>query len=80
MTSRDEIREWLKSGIAQGATHVLVACDTFDYSDYPIFVMPDESAKAESDSIIAGGDRIMECYNLSMDIDEQLAAHRVFNY
>lgn len=67
-------------GVAQGATHVLVACDTFDYSDYPVFVMHDESARGEAERLASSGDRVMECYNLSMDIDEQLAAHRVFNF
>jgi hypothetical protein len=33
-TSVESIRIILERGIAQGATHVFIVCDTFDYEDY----------------------------------------------
>lgn len=36
------IGEWFDAGVKQGATHMLVVCDTFDYEDYPVYVMPGE--------------------------------------
>ena len=38
MTTRQaDIRDWLKRA-PDGATHMLVVCDMFDWSDYPVFV------------------------------------------
>lgn len=77
-----EIREWLECGKAQGATHMLVVCDTFDWSDYPVFVMPGENVREIAKK--NGGPnmtRLMEVYNLALPFDEQLTPfRRVFNY
>lgn len=35
-------QELLESGKREGATHVISVCDTFEYEDYPVFVMPNE--------------------------------------
>lgn len=72
MTSTDEIRSWLNEGKDQGATHVLVVCDEFDHSDYPVFVLsgedPREIAKEHSGEM----SRVMECYALHFDFEKQL--------
>lgn len=39
-TSEEEISQWFDEAVAMGATHMLVACDRFDYEDYPVFVGP----------------------------------------
>ena len=76
-----DIKGWLKRGQEKGATHVIVVCDTFDYDDYPVYVMPDENVR-EVKSRFDGKNmqRIMEVYNLSMDIEKQLKEKRAFNY
>ena len=38
MTTKAEIRTWLEKGLEQGDNHVIIACDTFDHSDYPIYI------------------------------------------
>jgi hypothetical protein len=56
-----EFEEWMSRAREKGASHLIVVCDTFDYDDYPVFVMPDEdlSAKrAEFDNV--NMQRIME--------------------
>lgn len=75
------IVEWLHRGVDKGATHMIVACDTFDYDDYPVYVMPDENvyevkAKIESSSM----QRIMEVYWLAGDLEEQVSKPRSFTY
>jgi hypothetical protein len=77
--TQQDIRRWLADGKAKGATHVIVACDTFGWSDYPIFVMPEQDAKAKSLNL---GDmrKLQEVYNLSLDFEVQLRAPRSFNY
>jgi len=40
-TTREQIRGWLERGVvADGATHMVVACDTFDWEDYLVYMSP----------------------------------------
>lgn len=81
-TSKQQIRWWLEEGLKRKATHVIVACDSYDHEDYPVFVNPNMDVRqiySEYDG--KNMQRVMEVYNLSMDLDEQLAApHRVMNF
>jgi hypothetical protein len=81
-TSRATIRGWLERGLAEGATHVIVVCDTFDHDDYPVMVQPGEDVREKSEEY-SGKEmqRVMEVYNLSMDIDAQVETDvRVWNF
>ena len=81
MTTKTEISEWFDRGATQGATHMIVVCDSFDHEDYPVFVKPGQDARevaAEYDG--KNMQRIMEVYNLSMDREKQLGQTRAFNY
>ena len=79
-TTRQEIREWLERGKAQGATHMIVVCDTYDHEDYPVFVMPGEDAKARHSEYNGQNmQRVMEVYSYARDLEEQLAAPRAHN-
>jgi hypothetical protein len=80
-TSKADIKGWLTRGRDKGATHVIVACDTFDWDDYPVFVMPGQDAR----EIAKGYDglnmqRLMEVYHLGMPDEEQLSRFRVMNF
>jgi hypothetical protein len=80
-TTKADIKRWLKQGKAEGATHVVVVCDTFDWEDYPVYVKPEEDVK-EVEKKYSGPNmqRVMEVYNLKKDLAEQLLEHRSFNY
>lgn len=81
MTSVNEISQWFDDGVKSGATHMIVACDTYDWSDYPSYVMPGEDPKEKEEKIRERGmQKIMEVYNLSMDKEQQLRQRRAFNY
>lgn len=79
----DTIREWLLEGQRRGATHCLVIYDSWDYEDYPLYVMPSEDVRevarsyAETNSTV---ERLMEVYDLRLDIEEQLKEDRAFHY
>jgi hypothetical protein len=80
-TSKEDIRGWIERGKKEGATHMIVVCDTFDHSDYPVFVSLGENAREKAKANDGTNmQRVMEVYNLSMDIDAQMAEHRAFNY
>lgn len=79
-TTKDDIRGWIERGKEQGASHVIVMCDTWDYTDYPAFAMPGDDPRDVAKK--AGGElaRPLECYDLSMDIEAQLDARRAQNW
>ena len=76
-TTKEEIRSWLKRGMDKNYTHMIVKCDTFDYSDYPVYVSSKE--ELESKLILENMTKVMEVYNYSIDIETQLNQHRAFN-
>jgi hypothetical protein len=45
---------WVDRGRAKGAKWLISVCDTFDYSDYPVFCMTDEEK-----------DEKVECYSMA---------------
>jgi hypothetical protein len=78
--SRQDIEGWLKRAKAEKATHVIVVCDTYDYSDYPVYVAAGTDVATEVKRIRAQSmTRIMEVYNLSISITYQMAEHRAFH-
>lgn len=80
-TTREEIREWFEQGVKQGATHMIVACDTFDYEDYPVYVTPGQDPRAVADGYSGKNmQSVMEVYALHLDMETQLAERRAFHY
>lgn len=82
ITTKDDLANWFERGLKEKATHMIIVCDTFDNSDYPVFVSPEENVKEIHDRNHNPGamSRVMEVYNLSMDMNEQLSQYRVFNW
>jgi hypothetical protein len=79
--TKSDIKRWFEEGVSDGATHMIVVCDTFDHEDYPVFVRQGEDVR-EKEATYQGRDmqRVMEVYNLGMDMGDQLSQHRAFNY
>ncbi len=73
--TEEGIRSWLLEAKVGGATHVVIVCDTYDWSDYPIPVMPNEDVH----QVVKENDneerlsKVMEVYWLDGDIEAQLA-------
>lgn len=80
-TRREEIRDWLQRGKEQGATHMLVVCDTFDHEDYPVYVLPGQDARAVYREYNGPNmQRVMEVYSYARDLSEQLAGGCCLNF
>ena len=77
MTTKKEISDWFDRGVAQAADYMVVVCDTFEYSDYPVFT----DAKGCHDCCLDPGDmqRVMEVYDLRRDKTEQLNEARAYH-
>lgn len=81
MTSKDEISAWLKEGIRDGKTHVIVVCDTYDRSHYPVYVDATEDVHEVANRFNGiNTQRIIEVYKLSLSIVDQLDEVRAFHY
>jgi len=80
-TTKQDIAYWFKEGAEEGATHMIVVCDTFDWSDYPVYVKEGENVK-EIENKYHGKDmqKVMEVYNLKKPMKPQLEEIRSFNY
>lgn len=77
--TRSDIQRWITEGKKQGATHTIIACDTFDHEDYPVHVMPGQNARERANNL-GEMQRVMECYSHSLDHEAQLNERRAFHY
>ena len=78
--SLSKIKRWLDQGESIGATHTIIALDDFDKENYPVYVMPGQSAEDQVKRLQAGKmQSVDEVYDLSMNIDKQLSASHTWN-
>lgn len=81
MTTRQDLEIWLDRAREQDATHMIVVCDTFSCEDYPVFVKKGEDAREKAGKFDGPNmQKVMEVYDLSKDLCEQLAGGRVMNF
>ena len=79
--TRTDIKHWFGQGVKQKATHMVVVCDTFDFEDYPIFVMPGEDVHEIAEKHDGPNmTKLMEVYSFSLDMETQLREERAFHY
>lgn len=79
--SKDDISRWFDEAKLNGATHLLVVCDTFDYNDFPVHVKKTEDfweayKQYQKETNMS---RIMEVYDMSVPKDEQMAEDRAWH-
>jgi len=79
--SRQDIERWFKDGVKEGMSHLIVARDTFDHSNYPVYILPGESVEKKVRELRNQSmTTVDEVYSLSMDMETQLNQFRAFNY
>ena len=75
-----DISRWFDMGVKKGAKFLIVACDTFDHEDYPIYCSDDKECLKEYDSHNnVNMQRVVEVYDLTLDKHAQMSKSRVFN-
>ena len=81
-TTADDLRRWFKAGKEEGASHMIVVCDTFDWEDYPVYVKSGQDAREVAEEYNGKNmQRLMEVYNLQVDMEIQLKpGKRVVNW
>jgi len=82
MTTQHDIARWFERGTKDPKnTHMIIICDTFSYEDYPVFVSEDQDVRAVETERARNMQKVMEVYNLKMDMISQChTAKRQFNY
>lgn len=78
--SLETIKGWLAQGQRDGATHMLVKCDSFGNDSeccYPVYVLKGEDPLKKSKET---KDRTMECYSFKVPIASQLSEPRAFHW
>ena len=78
-TTAEDIRAWLTYALNKNATHMLVVCDTFEWEDYPVEVYSDQSVTDIIEANSRNMQKVMEVYNLSLDLEAQLSEPRAYN-
>lgn len=76
--TQNDIRRWLNEAKNKNAKYLIVVCDTFDYDDYPVYCMTDDEC-LEKYANPGDMQRVMEVYDLNIDIEKQLKQSRCFN-
>lgn len=81
MTTQADIKRWFKEGVKRQSTHMIVVCDSFDHTDYPVYVERDQDVHyMKKKSASKEMQKVMEIYNLKKDMYTQLDQARSFNY
>ncbi len=44
--TQKDFDRWIETAKEKGAAYVISMCDTFDYDDYPVYVMPNENLES----------------------------------
>jgi hypothetical protein len=73
----DDIKAAYDRGEKEGATHMIVAWDSFDETNYPIYVMPGEDPHEKRPS---NGDAVDECYRYSLGWESQSKEVRAYHW
>lgn len=80
-TTKEDIRSWLLQAKANGATHVIVVCDSYDHIDYPVNVTATENVQDVYKQYNGQNMQIvMEVYALHLDLESQMNKQRSFHF
>jgi hypothetical protein len=73
----EDIKRWLDEAKAEGAKYLIVACDTYDHEDYPVSCADAKECWEKYNEYNGKNmQSIMEVYDLSLPLDEQLNERR----
>jgi hypothetical protein len=81
-TTREQLALWFDEGTKQGADYMIIVTDTFDWTDFPVYVT---NGGEETVHQVAQGyenetsmSKVMEVYDLHGDKAEQVNANRTW--
>lgn len=77
----EEIKSMVEKGYAMDdCTHIIIVCDTYDYNNYPVFVIRGRDIHAEIERIKGESmQRVDEVYSTDLSIESQMAERRAWH-
>jgi hypothetical protein len=79
--TKQEISDWFDRALFNGCSHLIIVCDTFDWEDYPVYVMPNESVHEKASEFDGRNmQKVMEVYSMKLDKQSQMNEYRGFHY
>lgn len=80
--TKNDLTRWFYAGVVDGYKRMVIWCDTFDYSDYPEYtnLTGDDLREMVGKENGKNMKSLMEVYDLTMDIDDQMNVRRAYNY
>jgi len=78
--SLQDIRYWLEKAKELKATHLIVALDSYDHINYPVYITANKDVNKEYNRIVKSNmQSVDEVYNMSISLDKQLSEFRSHN-
>tara|TARA_B100000315_G_C14428015_1_gene518789 strand:- start:95 stop:277 length:183 start_codon:yes stop_codon:yes gene_type:complete len=60
---------------------MIIVCDTFSYEDHPVYVSEREDVREKHDKKHGKNmQKVVEAYNLKMNMEQQLSEYRAFHF
>ena len=80
--TKGEISRWLDTLYSdESLTHMVVVCDTFDWSDFPVFVSKDQNVhEVVAFHAAHEMEKVTEVYSRALSKESQLAERRALHY
>lgn len=78
--TREDVNRWIASAKEEGYKYIISVCDTFDYSDYPVYCRNDkELCEIENRSHNEVMQRVNEIIRINEDgtVDENLKIDQI---
>ncbi len=80
-TSKDDIRRWFQKGVEDNQDQMVVVCDTYDWSEFPVYTKGLKGFTRRYSEIVDNDmNEVMEVYDLKMSLNFQMSEHRAFHY
>lgn len=79
--TKQDLISWFKQGVDLKRDHMIVLCDQIDWYDFPLYTSGLEEFKREFKkySKPQSAIKIIEVYDLNIDMDEQMKEYRAFH-
>jgi hypothetical protein len=80
-TSREDLSRWFDEAKTKGVPFLIVATDTFDYTDFPVYVEKAEDFQVKYDLYNDSNRmlRVMEVYDIALSKEDQLNETRAWH-
>lgn len=80
--TKSDLISWFKIGVESKENHMIVLCDQIEWYDFPRYTSGLEEFKREFKkySKPQSAIKIIEVYDLNINMDEQMKEYRAFHY